>query len=647
MVNNMEEHKGNSKKVKLDPDVKLMFITFKVILLIGCLIVAFSAISGLFVFVKGTSVNDINYNFATSTYYNSSFLTYNDSFNIRERPDGLSEVDKWEFALDSPDVLNSVGADDPNGWTDYEETTDNVNIMAHSTNDRQIHLDGAGGDNGLSRSNFDGITFRQDDDNVNISIEFRYVGVNNSVKTNLYIYSSDNTLVAQIRWYHRGYPHFIFRLEQYDGGAYQVLDGNMQQLGITTFIDYNIGIDYTTETVNLRFSNATDDFYYSFATITSGKAGVKTISFQNTDGDGDTFPFISMNIRLNSIGYYSNGYSQSDEYAWKSIQLPVNWNIENHNLITSTYLGWGMVNYTDGVYEVGSTTLEDFTEFSWYTNVSERINIYHTYVAVITDPYLIFYQVNQFFDYVWWWEQSFDVISFYIQGATLVEPSRTTFLDYTYSEGYTDPEDNYFYVGNNTNDLYFTLTCTNSYVEWIQADFDISNKLSNDFALKFEVDIEAGVHDLYGAGAFYLNFDGDTSWGYTFDGLDKFNQIIPQGKTILTMTILITDNDEDWQSGTTITGYITNFQFLYFPNIGTSLLISDMLTMLVPLIVLIAPTLGFAKKFGKKVIVPVLMLMSIVCVATDLIPYWIFFVMIFSFIVFMFFSYKSDKGVFG
>lgn len=630
-----------------DVDVRMFMTSLKYIFLIIAVILTFCVIDSMVSFVGAVSANDIDYDFTNNNFYNSSSLVYDESFNIRENPNGLSEVDKWEFALEEPDVLNPIGADDPNGWSDWE-TSDTVNIQSDSTNDRVIYMYSASEDFGIERTNFNGINFRQNDDNINVSINFRYTltPTSTEVKTNLYIRSSDNTLIAQVRWYYRSFPTYIYKLEYFNGASYIELQDNIHWAIGTSFIEYNIGINYTSELVDLRFNNATDNFNYQFSTIASGKDGMKAIEFKNTDGDGDTFPYISCGIRVDSIGLYSNGYSQTDEHAWKSIQLPTNWNIEHHNLFTTKFSGWGMLNYTDGIYEVGSTTLEDMREYQWYYNVEERINIYHTYVGVLSDPYLILYQVNQFFDYVWWFAQTFDVSELSIDGVSLVEPTRTSFLVYSYSIGHTDPEDNYFYVGDNTNDLYFTLTCQDSSVEYIQADFDIANKLSNDFALKFEVDITAGIHDLYGAGAFYLNFDGATSWGYTFNGIDKFNQIIPQGKTVLTMTILITDNDEDWQSGTTITGYITNFQFLYFANIGTSLLISDMLTMLVPLIVLIAPTLGFYKKFGKRVVAPVLMLMSIVCVATDLIPYWVFFVMLFSFIIFMFFSYKSDRGSF-
>ena len=644
-----QEKKQNKQKLKLDPDVKLMFLTFKILILISCLMLIGSVISGMVVFVSGASTDDHVYNFVNDSFYSFNGSDFDETFNFRTNPTGNLEVDKWEFALESPDVLNSVGLDDPNGWTDVEQVADSVNINSDSTNDRIIYMYHGSEYYGLEKTDFDSIPYifhpyTHYTDNLNVSFTYQYFSPTAGLNGNydMEIYSNDSTLIVRVRMFVANAP-LDRKLQYYDGAVYQDLIDNDYIVSGYTWNTFNIFVNYTDDVATLRFYNGTITQTFQFPLIAIDKTALDRVRFYCTNNAG----YFGGGIKLDSIGVYKNGYSISDEYAWKSVKLPTNWNMRNNNLFKTIFNGYGMLNYTDGVYEVGSTTLENMLEGSFYTNITEILNVYTYYVGLLSDPYLIAYQSNYIFEFVWLETRFFNINELDVNGVKIIDTYTTVWLEYSYSTGYTDPTSNYFYVDDTPNStdyrLYYTLTCQNSNLEYIQADFDVDTISSTNRTLNFRASI-VGSPFMYCEGALYLNFLGGTSYGLTFDATTLFNQIIPQKLGILTFTILISDNDNDWASGNTVSGYVSEVTLIFFPNIGISITTISILSMLAPLIIMIAPTLAFAKKFGNKAIVPVLMMMSIVCVASNLIPFWMFFVLMLCFFALLIYDYKR-KGV--
>ena len=200
--------------------------------------------------------------------------------------------------------------------------------------------------------------------------------------------------------------------------------------------------------------------------------------------------------------------------------------------------------------------------------------------------------------------------------------------------------------------MYFSLTCSNSNLEFIQAEFNIDDEMSNDILIQFDSDI-SGFPFLYGLGVLEVHFFDSTYLEFDFSIGIGTNFIAPLDKIFTQFTILITDNDNDWASGSTMTGWIENISFKYYYNAGVSLLMEDLMGMLIPLIVILVPAfllnavLNKSQKEEKEynILIPMLLLMTIVGIATDMIPIWVSFGMIFSLIIYLFLhKEKNDTG---
>lgn len=651
-MSNIENKK--KERIKEDVDFITLKIAFKVILILALFLITFSLISGLFVYGQ---TEDILYEFERDSFYNWTTNDYDETFNIRTNPDGVSEVDRWEFALQSEDTLNPIGLDNPNTWTDVEQATDCVNIFAGGTNDRLIRMYSATDTYyGLEKSNFLSDPFKKYAENcttVNASFYFLIESIVpiSLGNTTLKVYSNDSTLVAFINvfidgGFTSGNPRRL--LQYYDGSNYVNLSVSYDDTGWfkqNSYYDYNIFVNYTDDICTFSYTNATDFQTWQFPLITTGKGGLSEIGFIQTRQ--------SIALRLDNIGVICDGYSVSNEFAWKSIHLPIEWNIESHNIfdwlvwVPPQKSGRGMLNYTDGAYSVGVTTLEDLKAWTFYYNSTpfERKNFYQRFVALINDPYIILYQVNWYYFGLWFDVRGFDPIILDIHGAILTQDSNEYQLEYSWDDGsFGYPEDNYFWVEHNETDLSYSVDFYNSQLEFIKADFNIEDVSTDDRSLDVDLTITAYPNIVWGGGAFYFNFRDATSWGYSFDEDMSIHQIIPQKKWIETLSITISDDDNDWASGTDYRGTISPFVLTYFPGVSVSITTTNLLTMLVPLLVIIIPTLAIRKKFGAKIVMPTFLFMSLICVITGLIPYWTFFIIILAVVMYLVYTRKTKQG---
>ena len=557
---------------------------------------------------------------------------------------GGNEVDRWEFALQDKDTLNPIDSDDPNGWDDYEESGDLVNIQAAETNDRRIYMWSASFDNGIEKDDFQ-IT---NSEIVEVKWKYKYNKALNLMKgnTTLKVLSNDSSLVVYVNLYQ--YIGFC-ALQYYNGSHF--INLTISDAFLSSFEDYDfyLYINYCDNLAFLSYENSTDYKQWYFPLIVSGKIGLEKVSFINYEhipGIG----YMDIPIYLDSIGVYCDGVSQSEEFAWKSIDLPEDWNVKHHNLFTGDFygglLGWGNFSYSEGSYEVGVSTFVELLDISYtYYSYPKTFNIYDKYESVVSDPYLILYQANYIDDPIvsWMDTRNFMINSLLIHGVRLIQDSEVTFLEYSYAADHTDPLINFYYAKDGDTNLYYTLTCQDSSLEYIQADFNIANIPSKNFSIDFDAYI-IGTPFLFGAGALYMGFTDTTSRGFVFNYSRGFNVILPQTKLVSTFTVLITDNDVDAASGSTITGFVSKIIFVYYPGIDVTITTISLIMILGPLLVLIMPTLALYKKFGKKVVVPSLIFLSLICVASGLIPYWVFFILIFASISFLVSTRRRGGG---
>ena len=568
-------------------------------------------------------------------YFGDPFYDVGDNLIPLIEELGTNEVDRWEFALLYPDQLNPVGLDDPNGWQDYEESGDIVNIGG-TGNDRYIYMFSTSYNNGIFKDDF----IEEESQIVEIKWNFQYYVAADQLigNTTLKVYSNGSNEVCRINLFSYWNDN-IRRLEYFNGSNYVDLTNNNFFLNGYTPYDFYLYINYYDNIAFLSYQNSTDYESWYFPLIVSGEVGVNKVEFFNYE---HVSTVQNLPMRLDSIGVYCDGVSQSNEWAWKSIDLPANWDIRDNNLLYGDYIGLANISVCEGSYSVGISDFYGLFDMYWYPYDMDILNIHNKYVAVVIDPYLLYYQINWLELYEIWNDvRSFVLEDLSINGVTLVQDSNV--YDMVYSAVSDYPVANYFYVIG--TDLYYTLTCYDSDLEYIQGVFDITNIPTQNRSIDFDAYID-GFPFLYCEGAITLGFGDATTYGFVFDEITSFNQILPQEKLIDKITILITDNDVDAASGSDVTGHVNLITLVYYSNISVTILTLDLLAILIPLLVLITPPLALYKKFEEpKVVVPMLMLMSFVCVATGLISYPMFFVMMICFVVFLLIQKK--RGGFG
>ena len=555
----------------------------------------------------------------------------------------INQVDKYEFTIKDKDVLNENGLDNPNGWTDIEETGDTVNIQTYG-NGKSIYMSSTSGYLGIVKSDFNSYPNTIGTERINVS--FNWCSIDNAtgmfMLTDYEIRSSDNTLITRIRLEFFGNPTFESNLQYYNGSDYINLDDDVASWFLFyTWYDFNIFIDYPSNMVTFRFNNGTKNMIYHFPTLATNKSGLKEVRLFSDENGGN----IHTSTWLDSIGVWCDGLAINDEFGWKSIDLPSNWNLKNNNLFLGNYDGWANISVCNDSYSVGVSDFYDLFSLYYTYGTEEILNLYTLYSTVIIEPYLIIYQTNFIDDiYIGWMDvRNFTITNLSIEGVKLVEGINERYLIYDYSSGYTDPFKNYFYESGSR--VYYTLTCENSNLEYIQATFDIKDVS----AINRSVDADAllqGTPFLFGEGAFNVKFTDATTLSFVFIGYESFNQILPQSKVIKEFVFLITDDDNDLASGNTMTGSFSKIVLVYYPNISVTILTINFLAMLIPLLVLIIPPLVMYKRFGSKIVIWMLMFMAIVCVATSLIPVWIFFILMFCFISYLLVQKSIEGGIF-
>ena len=125
-------------------------------------------------------------------------------------------------------------------------------------------------------------------------------------------------------------------------------------------------------------------------------------------------------------------------------------------------------------------------------------------------------------------------------------------------------------------------------------------------------------------------------------GYEGINLILPQQQIIKSFTILITDNNNNDYYGNS-EGYISSIKLIYYPDIELTILTLSLVEIMIPLIVLLIPTLAISSVYGKKAIIPMLILMTLICFISNLINVEIFFIMMLCLGSALFLQYKKER----
>jgi len=528
--------------------------------------------------------------------------------------EGVYTPDKYDFYYEGEFDHFDNGDDDPNGWDDVEMDGDDVNCLYSSI--VEILAD-SGETNGLEKDDFS-------IENIGmLNTTFGFNVLDSAIPTlttriDMLIYSYDSTELVQVYIDEEG------EIGYHDGSNYIVLDDGLTVEDVD--YDINVYIDYEIDLCIMGYSADgvfIDDFMFPLQT--TGKEGLSKIRFTGvTDLDG-------LEIWLDYIGVYVNGSSITTEFATMGIDVcgENTWIFDDNNLVSIDIVGNHIITYLFSNASIGAPGFAPETLIaSRDYNGTITVNLYD----YLYDSYWGYYYIAEgLLSFLFYNQIELNALS--IDGAKLTEGTNEYFLEFDYGSVLTN--ESYFWVDSN-HKLQFSLVANDDNTEYIQASFDINDVASENRSIRFSSNING-------------NAQGYFSVDYT-DSTDSLLElpyyatttviILPQTRFIDEFTILITDND--LTDSTTCTGYIFNPKLIYYPDLQVSVDTLSLLAILVPLIVMIVPPIAMYKKLGSVAILPTFLLMALVCVATGLIPVWMFFIIALSSVGFI--VMKKEMG---
>ena len=398
----------------------------------------------------------------------------------------------------------------------------------------------------------------------------------------------------------------------------------------TTSGDWTVYNGVTYDTLYTNFQSETDTFEVLLinetVVIDSNTMSTTVIvpKLSNEEGIGrvevDCFASggaSGMNLYIDDIGIYRDGISLTQDLASYQI-YGVDWDL---NLPCYVYVnGTGAFSIT---YRTVTPLLFTVLPSRLYTG-EYRARIEYIYWNNETNGRLFFNSNGTF---------SLTQIHIYRQWAE--ESGVEYYPEFTNSGN--NLTDSYFRVIGTR--LYYYLTVDDNDPEWIQYNFNIPDITAENRSFSFASDING---ESLGFGSVYYNDATVTNLEIPYYGTTQ-SLVLPQTKVIANLTILITDNDLDDSDFTN--GYITNMKLLYFPDLVSTVVTLNLIAVMIPIIIILFPSLAVSKQLGKMSFVPMMLLMTLICFATGLIPTWLFFVLAICFGAFIFMQrrFKEDE----
>ncbi|QYW08118.1 adhesin [Lokiarchaeota virus WyrdV1] len=501
-------------------------------------------------------------------------------------------VAKDEFAFDENGELYEIGVKDACGWegNDIDYTYLIQDTEQYYDKKYKIHCEGDT-DNNFIRKYYD-----VNEGVYNFTLNISYLKMLNAGSS--YWWAIYNTLlnittVIEITCT----ALFTFELKYLD-------DIDLETYTLIGEIDNEITIDreltlFIGDLCYLTYKDTTEYYEVIFPKLTVGK-GLYEISFAG--GLNDVLFY--QRVYIDSIGVFVNGTNLNDDFGSYSLNLnSATWYSKTSNIINVNALGI----FSFGVHsETDSASLKGFYN---YTN-TKTWNVYN-YFPYIIDPSLIFMT-----------NSTISISNIKITGVKMNDET-TNFIPDFYNYN-INIDESYFYV-DSSNRLQFNLIANDNDTEWIELRFDILIQTTENRSIQFKSNIN-GISKGY----VHLAY-----WGYAITNIyfpyspTTTTSYLPQGYVIFTMSIIISDQDITWYD--VCNGYITNLKLIHTPGgIGPIDIlyfdISVLIATIIPLIILLAPALALSVKFGRKIILPMFIFMSLLCVITNLIPIWLFFV---------------------
>ncbi len=522
----------------------------------------------------------------------------------------LYEVDKNEFYYydyTNPNFdIYANGDDNPSGWTDIENGQDNTNIYEKSASDNVVRIVG------------DGITaegtglyqdFNQEFGNVNVTWNIDILNDDNNFGIfRCDIHSSDGSLVVSIALLTHAVLGVI--LSHFDGVSYNTLQNG---LGLNDFT-FKVFIDYSSDTFifNWYEGSSFQDTYWLPLNI-KGKNGLGIVNYTM---DNTASPPNNFEVDLDKVGVYVNGKSLVQDFAfvnfWNILSFDNGWQhfTDEYSFIEilseSDDLGYAF--FTSGPYAPDEFP-SIFERQSFVYNVTKGRHL-DDFEFLPGETYIYGPAIRAFFT------DRTEILNITYRSVLMIDSGNEYRLEFDTSMDYTS----YFYV-DDFGSLHFNHYVQDNSLEFIQATFDIVNTGLLNHTL---------VHDIFKSGLseaiLRLNYSDDTSTLIYFENYPVHGNLVLPDKVLNQFIILVSDND--LYNNVNTTGRVDTLILQYIPDWTINIVSVDLITALIPLMVIIIVSVVFSQVLGKESIVPLMLIMSILLFIVTLLPFWLLFISI-------------------
>ena len=430
--------------------------------------------------------------------------------------------------------------------------------------------------------------------------------------------SYDNTLIMSVRMYK--YDSNTFRVDYNNGVSFEFLFD----------INYNYVIDndkyhrfffYLGQNILFKYYQAIS-FYDQMVLFNEtyfpkieNKEGLNSVIIYNKGN-----PSIQHVIRIDTIRVYCNGSSYSDEIIHMNTDLTncPYWDVDDYN--------WFLINIS-GTFSLWLNDYDYPNSISLYSkgtyNLTKTFNFYN-------ESYYDYRFPNPYLSFIVDFSGNFNVYNISISGSVMVCGSEKINLVFTYEN--VNETNNYFYIDND-NRLQFYLEFTSNQSEYIQASFNIIDKNILNHSISY-----FSYYTGYELPYFILIYS-DLNYGYYEINKNPRTRtfLLPQQNIYIDyFNIKISDyfggiyNHSTRESGF-VSGYISYIKLIYIYDIETTLITITLINGIIPLIIILLPTASLKivfgkteKKIGNAVVIPSLIIMTIMCFVSQLIPLWLF-----------------------
>jgi len=560
------------------------------------------------------------------------------------------EVDTWDFwwSNDDPTTRLLTGTDYFNGWSEIEDGGDGVNCLLNSVVE---FVEPSTATIGLERNDFD---IDIETERLEIIFGFNMKSISGTLNNyvDFKIFSYDSTEILTIYWEGDGNE-----IGYYNGSRNVLESGLTQDYWYWIYLD----IDYITDTCYMELGEYIYDPWLELDPVGS-KQGIVINNYTISLRVDDKYGLAEIEILayadtgtttfwLDYIGVYINEISISDEHGRYGIDTTINgeynyeydtgkyyyydlWDFEINPMVKYNVFGenisiylWKSIFLPTGAPDPQFTPIVDIKD---YDGTEEYFNV----GDFIYDPG----ERHQEYIYggVMWFVfyNNFSFIWLDIYGLEFSDGDDIWTMEF--ESGFLDPDDSKFWVSNNR--FYFSMTSDDVNTEFIEITFklyDVYWQIDGNpqFTVNRSLRWGGRKDNPYLFADFKINYaySDYNSYPLTLNYQNK-NELLSQIKTIISFSLLISDNDND--ISTTVEGYILAPVLFWYPGAALDIIITNYVNIIpgVALISIISLVIWGTtkKKVGNMLIVPSIALTSFLAYISDFIPLWILFIMLIS-----------------